>query len=145
MDKARIWLFVPGFVVLISLPVTAFGASVEAVKGKVLVNHGDGFKQAKSGLQVKPGDRIIAASEGSAKLVYAGGCEVKIVPGTLVSVSTRPPCTAPFLTGEAAPPQRTFFNGPVLPFAATAAVGWGIFCATTYCREHHGGGRPASP
>ena len=32
-------------------------------------------------------------------------------------------------------------SNPVPPFVVGAAIGWGIFCATIYCREENGGGR----
>jgi len=141
-----LWVL-PSLVLLISLPAAAFGATVESVKGRVLINHGDGFHQATSGMQANADDELMAGALGSAKLLYSGGCQVKIVPEKLVSVGSRPPCTAPSLAGLVeVPPEKTFFTDPILPFAATAAVGWGVFCATTYCRDHHhGGARPASP
>jgi len=138
-------LFVPSLVLLISLSAAAFGATVASVKGRVLINRGDGFHQTTSGMQANAGDQLMADAGGSARLLYSGGCQVRIVPGKLVSVGSRPPCTAPSsLAGV--PPEGTYFNNPVLPFTVSAAIGWGIFCAATYCRDHnHGEGRPASP
>ncbi len=143
----RVLLFVPSIVMLFALPASAISATVVSVKGRVLINHGDGFRQATSGTQANAGDRLMAEERASAKLLYSGGCQVKIVPGQLVSVGSRPPCTAPSLAGlEQVPPEKTYFNDPVLPFTVSAAIGWGIFCAATYCRDHnHGGGRPVSP
>jgi hypothetical protein len=141
-------VFVLSTVLLLCCP--AFAATVESVKGKVLINHGDGFQQARSGAPAHAGDRLMASPGSSAKLVYSDRCQVKVVPGSVVSVGKQPPCTAPSLAGlEQVPPQEGFFSNPVPPFAVGAAIGWGIFCATTYCREHEGGGRrvsqPASP
>jgi hypothetical protein len=126
----------------------AFAATVESVKGKVLIDHGDGFQQTASGAQANAGDRLMADSGSSARLIYSVSCQISVIPGKVVSVGDRPPCTAPSLAGleTVPPPQEGFFTNPLLPFAVTAAVGWGIFCAATYCRDHnHGGGRPASP
>jgi hypothetical protein len=111
------------------------------VKGKVLINRGEGFQQAASGAQAKAGDLVMASAGGS----------IKVIPGRVVSVAKQPPCTAPYLVGEA--DDRWYSNG-LVPFGITAAVGWGIFCAATYCRDEGGGGRrfnqqlpgsPASP
>ena len=147
--KGSLYL-VPVLALFASLPASA--ATVEAVKGKVLINRGEGFQQAASGAQAKSGDMIMASSGGSAKLVYPGGCQVKVVPGRVVSVGKQPPCTAPSLIGEAS--DGGFFSNPIYPFATSAAIGWGIFCAATYCRDDDGGGgrrfnqqvgQPASP
>ena len=139
----RALYLVLGLLVFLSLP--AFAATVDSVKGKVLISHGDGFQQVTSGTQAKAGDRLKAGPGGSAKLVYSDRCQISVVPGRVVSVGKQPPCTAPSLAGlEQVPPQEGFFSDPVVPFAVGAAIGWGIFCATTYCRDHHeGGGRHA--
>jgi hypothetical protein len=146
----RAWYLVPGLVLFASLP--AFAATVEAVKGKVLIDRGDGFQQTTSGAQAKAGDRVMAAAGGGAKLVYSAGCQVKVIPGRVVSVAKQPPCTAPSLVGED-PSEQRWFSNPVVPFAITATIGAGIFCATIACRDEDGGRRfsqrqfdqPASP
>jgi hypothetical protein len=145
MHRAQSCVF--ALVVFLGLPALAASpATVESVKGRVLINHGDGFVPTGNGAEAKPGDLLMASSGGSAKLVYPGGCQVKVIPGHVVSVGKQPPCKAAWSAGlEEVPPERSFFTDPILPFAVTAGVGWGIFCAATYCRDHGGGGRPASP
>ena len=59
---------------------SASAATVEAVKGKVLINRGEGFQQTASGAQAKAGDLVMASAGGSAKLVYPGGCQIKVIP-----------------------------------------------------------------
>jgi hypothetical protein len=121
MGMKRGLYLVPVLALFASLSASA--ATVEAVKGKVLINRGEGFLF----------------------------CQIKVIPGRVVSVAKQPPCTAPYLVGEA--DDRWYSNG-LVPFGITAAVGWGIFCAATYCRDEGGGGRrfnqqlpgsPASP
>ena len=94
----------------------------------------------------------MADAGGSAKVVYPGGCQVRVIPGTVVSVGKQPPCTAPYMSDliETAPPP--VYTNPLLPFAATAAIGFGIFCAVEYCQDDDDNGRrrekenkPASP
>jgi hypothetical protein len=140
----RALYFVPGFLLFASLP--ALGATVETVKGEVMINRGEGFKPASNGVQAKAGDLLMANAGGRAKLTYPGGCQINILPGRVVSVAKKPPCTAASLVGEDATGRDV---NPVVPFAIGAAIGWGIFCATVYCRDHGGGGRqlaqPASP
>ena len=124
---------------LIFLSVPGFAATVDAVKGKVLINRGEGFQQVTTGAQANVGDRLMAGPGGSAKLVYSDRCQVSLVPGRVVSVGKQPPCTAPSLVGDDY--REGFFSNPVPPFVVGAAIGWGIFCAATYCRDHEGGGR----
>ena len=132
----RTFVIVLSTVLLFCCP--AFAATVDAVKGKVLINRGDGFQPATSGVQANAGDLLMASAGGSAKLIYPGGCQVSIIPGRVVSVGKKPPCTAPSLVGEA---TEGFFSNPVPPFVVGAAIGWGIFCAAKYCREDNGEGR----
>jgi hypothetical protein len=116
---------------LIFLSLPAFAATVDSVKGKVLINRGQGFQQVTSGAQANAGDQLMASRGGSAKLVYSDRCQVSVVPGRVVNVGRQPPCTAPSLAGlEEVPPQEGFFRDPVVPFAVGAAIGWGILCAT---------------
>ena len=94
---------VPGLLVFVSLPfmsLPAFATTVDSVKGKVLINRGEGFQQVTTGAQANAGDQLMAGPGGSAKLVYSDGCQVSVVPGRVVSVGKQPPCTAPSLVGE---------------------------------------------
>jgi hypothetical protein len=52
----------------ISLPASA--ATVETVKGDVLINRDDGFGPTTSAARANAGDQLMAAAGGSAKLVY---------------------------------------------------------------------------
>ena len=85
----------------------------------------------------------MASAGGSAKLVYPGGCQVRVIPGTVVSVGKQPPCTAPYDVRYNPPPH--LFNNPLVPFAIGGAIGWGIFCAVEYCRDDDGGRRVSQP
>ena len=67
--------FVPVVLLFASLPASA--ATVEAVRGKVLINRGEGFQQAASGAQANAGDLVMASAGASAKVVYEGGCQVR--------------------------------------------------------------------
>ena len=91
----RTFLVVLSTVLLFCGP--AFAATVDSVKGKVLINRGDGFQPATSGTNANAGDLLMANAGGSAKLIYPGGCQVSIIPGRVVSVGKQPPCTAPVL------------------------------------------------
>ena len=121
-----------------TLTLPASAASIEAVKGKVLINHGEGFQQAASGAQANAGDLVMASAGGSAKLVYPGGCQVRVIPGTVVSVGKQPPCTAPYDVRYNPPPH--LFNNPLVPFAIGGAIGWGSFAPWSIAAMMTGGG-----
>ena len=125
--------------ILMSLP--AFAATVQSVKGKILINRGEGFQPVTEGAQANAGDRLMADAGGSAKVVYPGGCQVRVIPGTVVSVGKQPPCTAPYMSDLIEPAPPPVYSNPLLPFAGTAAVGWGIFCAVEYCQDDDPGRR----
>ena len=84
----------------------------------------------------------MASAGGSAKVVYPGSCQVRVIPGTVVSVGKQPPCTAPYMSDliEPAPPP-VYSSNPLVLFGAAAAIGWGIFCAVEYCQDDDPGRR----
>ena len=127
--------------ILMSLP--AFAASVQSVNGKILINRGEGFQPVTEGAQANAGDRLMAEAGGSAKLVYPGGCQVRVAPGTVLRVGEQPPCTAPsWLATWKLPRLRDWTVHPLVPFAAAAAIGFGVYCAAEYCQDDDDPGRP---
>ena len=58
------------FIVLctVLMSTSTFAATLVSVTGKVLINRGDGFQQATSGIEAKAGDRLMADAGGGAKL-----------------------------------------------------------------------------
>ena len=116
--SAWAWYLVPGLLIFMSLP--AFTATVDSVKGKVVINRGDGFQQVTTGAQANAGDQLMAGPGGSAKLVYSDRCQVSVVPGRVVSVGKQPPCTAPSLVGEDF--REGFFGNPVPPFVRIVVI-----------------------
>lgn len=61
-------------------------AALDDVSGKVLINKGKGFVSAKSGMEVRPGDRIIALDNASAKIVYNDGCATDLKENNLLAI-----------------------------------------------------------
>jgi hypothetical protein len=84
--------------VCLSLPASA--ATLNAVQGQVLVNHGSGFQRAASGMDAREGDLVMANPGGSAKLIYPGGCVVEVKPGTVVTVNGGSKCPQAMLLGN---------------------------------------------
>ena len=113
------------------------------MKGKILINRGEGFQPVTKGAQANAGDRLMADAGGSAKVVYPGGCQVRVIPGTVVSVGKQPPCTAPYMSDLIEPAPPPCLQQPTRALRGAAAIGWGIFCAVEYCRDDDGGRRDA--
>jgi len=95
-------------------------ATLEFVQGKVMVNHGSGYRFVSGSVNLKPGDMIVADSGGSAQLFYDGGCTVLIEPGAVVTVAELPPC----LTTQATP--STLGLSPEALAIGAVAIGTGV-------------------
>ena len=76
--------------VCLSLPASA--ATLNAVQGQILINHGNGFQHVANGAAAREGDLIMANPGSSAKLIYPGGCVTEIKPGTVVTVNDGSKC-----------------------------------------------------
>jgi hypothetical protein len=84
--------------VCLSMPASA--ATLSAVQGQVLINHGDGFKRVASGAEAREGDLLMANPGAGAKLIYPGGCVTEIKPGTVVTVTDGSKCPQAMLLGD---------------------------------------------
>lgn len=80
--------------VVLSAAVVAFALPASAATvnpaGQVSVNQGTGFHTLKGASQVKPGDKVMVGSGGSATVVYENGCSLTLEAG----VHVVPPVTA---------------------------------------------------
>jgi hypothetical protein len=118
----------------------ASAATVDSIKGRILLNRGDGFEVLAAPAEANPGDKVMAGPGGSAKIVYADGCAVNVSPGAVVTVGAKSPCTAPYLAGlEEAPVQQRGFLTEMAPFVLSAGAIVGIACASgaEFCEEEH--------
>lgn len=81
---------------MLALVVSAGTASaevrLEGVKGPVSVNSGEGFQPVLGSVALQPGDRVMADRGGGAVIAYGGNCNVSVRPGSVVAVSSNPPC-----------------------------------------------------
>jgi len=88
---------VPATAMLAMLPFLLAGAaaaqSVGNVRGSVLVNHGSGFLAITAPTPLRIGDTVMARTGGSATLVYADGCKVDVIPGTVLTLENVSPCS----------------------------------------------------
>jgi hypothetical protein len=115
----------------------ASAATVDSLKGRVLLNRGDGFQVLAAPTSANPGDTVMASPGGNAKIRYADGCVIDVHPGAVVSVGEKSPCTAPYLAGLEGPvvqPRPPF----LLIGAGIAAVTLGALCGNdVICEEEH--------
>ncbi len=69
-------------------------AEIHPVRGEILVNVGEGYRPIAGVVELKPGDAAMVGSRGLGQLIYADGCRVDVVPGSVVWIRARSPCTA---------------------------------------------------
>jgi hypothetical protein len=72
----------------------ALATTVEVVQAEVSVNRGDGYKPLAGKTTVYAGHLVMAAPNGSAKVIYDDGCVVEVAPGAVVAVYETSPCQA---------------------------------------------------
>ena len=70
-------------------------AALGDVQGKVLVNKGKGYVAAKTGMEIAPGDRVIALDNASAKVLYQDGCVTDLHENNVLAVDGNGCATAP--------------------------------------------------
>ena len=83
-----------GFAGMVNAEVADGNARLLQVQGKVLVNDGVRYMQAKSGAEVKAGTKIITSKDATANLVYKNGCVKEVKANTMLVVSTPADCKA---------------------------------------------------
>ena len=97
----------------------AHAATLGEVQGQVLVNVGNGYKIAVTGMELKPGDQVVVNPGGTAQVAY-GDCIVPVPIGTISVVASSPPCEPG--TTEPLPPSEGL---PLAPLAGGAAIAAG--------------------
>ena len=111
---------------LASTVAAATGASattVEVVQPQVFVNRGDGYKPVTQTSGVAAGHIVMAAPNGSAKIVYDDGCVVEVKPGAVVPVYGQSPC--PVYAGNSGS-GRGWFTGSGRGYIIAGAVVAGV-------------------
>ena len=156
----RIWGF-SAIILGLMLCSPALAITVEVVKGDVSVKQGEGFRKIAGSTAVYPGDKVMTAPGGQAKIVYPDGCVVQVGSGGLATVGKcMEPMTAGLDTPEPCDPNDPKaicavarpHAGYLLYGALAAGIGVGI-CAAAGCfdddDDHHRNNndkpRPRSP
>jgi len=79
-------------------------ATLVEIEGNVMVNTGEQFVKTADGAVLASGDRVMAMDESGALLKYSDGCDVRIEPATVVTLSEGSPCAGWMLTVESVAP-----------------------------------------
>lgn len=75
-------------------------AELTSVKGKVLLNHGDGFEAVTDEVLLNVGDKIIVGDKSSAQINYlSSGCVVTVSASSMSTISEAAPCKAGEVVG----------------------------------------------
>jgi hypothetical protein len=64
------------------------------VRGVASINQGQGFQTIFGRVQGNPGDSVMVAPGGSAKITYDDGCTQDVNPGAVVTIQNPSPCAA---------------------------------------------------
>jgi hypothetical protein len=103
-------------------------ATLVRIDGTVMVNQGEQFRTATQGMQLVPGDRVMAMSGSDAVLVFAPDCEVPVAANSIVTIPEGSPCEGAAMTTQAASPMLAQAVGkPQREPGARNRMGWIIF------------------
>ena len=106
-------------------------ATLRAIQGEVMVNHGQGYGTVKGETEVYPGDSVVVGPTGSAEIIYAEGCHVPVAVGAVAVVSAEPPC----LTTGALNGPLSVSNSTLLTVGAVALGGAGLAAVLLHNRS----------
>lgn len=122
----------------VSAATPSFSATVEVISGKVSLNQGKGFKVIATLSEAKPGDRVLVENGGSANIVYADGCTIKLgdpVKRSTITIPVDPPCGAGLLPT----------TGTIPPAVVTGVVVAGVVAGAVVIAASSGRDKPSSP
>lgn len=117
----------------------AFAASpmgqLKDIDGKVYVNRGKGFVQARDNTELFQGDRVMVGEKGSASInYYLAECDVMLTSSSMTTVAGKAPCKGGSTTstfGQTADEGGLSTGGAiVLGAGALTMTGLGIAIAT---------------
>ena len=88
----RIALLIVGVLSSLAVSTWAYGATVNATQGQVLLNLGQGYKQVTRSSEAGPGAIVVANPGGNAQVVYPDGCSITVTPGMVYTIAPQGPC-----------------------------------------------------
>jgi hypothetical protein len=86
---------------MVSVSFAAAGvAELGGIKGKVLVNQGEGFVAVTGSMVLAPGAQVMVGEDGQALISYlATDCKVSVAPAAVTTVAAAAPCAAGEIVG----------------------------------------------
>ena len=97
-------------------------AQLSAVKGSVIVNQDGSYSKASDSSTLRPGARIVASSDASARISYADGCVVTVAPNAMATVGDKSPCASQGLVRTAQPMDFGDGAGYIIPLIIVGAI-----------------------
>lgn len=98
MTKRTVSVLTVSILAAFSMAVSAEQApatvKLSQVTGNVMVNDGTRFVKAASGVQIKPGTKVIASKDSTLDLIYQNGCVKQVKANTMLTVGTQADCVA---------------------------------------------------
>ena len=126
----------------------AQGATLTDIKGRVLVNQGEGYSFVKGTVDLKPGDRVLVRSKSTARLLYGIDCERRLRANRTLVVPDDEVCRSATMgdgsgAGDAPRDMPGYAGGA--EFGAEALVVAGPLVLGVAAAVMHGHDKPASP
>ena len=110
-----------GCAIALCVATPSLAATLEVVGGGVSINKGSGFKTVTGLVDAQPGDRITVAKGGSANIVYADGCTIRLGEQAERSV-LEVPATCNASPVALSPPPSSVVTGLVIGGAIAGSV-----------------------
>lgn len=105
-------------------------ASLARIDGTVLVNQGQQYITGKEGTALRPGDRIMAMSTGSAVIKFTDGCTYKLDDDEVLTIGETSTCKADKVAKKEIGPYYAALGTDVAPLgtapASTPAIAAGV-------------------
>ena len=119
--------------------------SLARISGTVLVNQGEQYRTGIEGMALRPGDRIMAMSAGSAVIQFSDGCAYDLDDNEVLTIGQTSTCSADTIAKTEIGKYYAQPGAPVL--GAPAYYGWqyGAFFGATAGVAASTGGAPVGP
>jgi hypothetical protein len=103
---------------------SAEAAMLDVNKGGILVNTGSGFKPGTVSQILPIGTQVVASPNSEGRVYYNDTCFVRVFPGQVYTVITKPPCNPADLAKSAAnPPEPGNLSGQLANGPGTSPTG----------------------
>lgn len=115
-------------------------AMIYKVQGKVMVNQGQKFIPAKTGMPLSVGDRILVMAGSNASIEYGSGCTLSLVPNSSLTVT--PDCKTVAATQQG---NTAAMGDPPTDYTPAVIVGGVVLLAALVANGGGSSSHPISP